>query len=59
MALLILIGRPPASFTQDFIVQQAIAPGMTNLIRWQTHRYVLRQSVCSRHPAYIARHNSC
>ena len=45
MALLILIGRPLASFTHDLIVQQAIAPGMTNLIRWQTHRYVLRQSV--------------
>jgi ATP-binding cassette subfamily B multidrug efflux pump len=44
MALLILIGRPLASFTHDLIVQQAIAPGMTNLIRWQTHRYV-RQSV--------------
>jgi ATP-binding cassette, subfamily B, multidrug efflux pump len=45
IALLILIGRPLASFTHDLIVQQAIAPGMTNLIRWQTHRYVLRQSV--------------
>jgi ABC-type multidrug transport system fused ATPase/permease subunit len=45
MALLILIGRPMASFVHDLIVQQAIAPGMTNLIRWQTHRYVLRQSV--------------
>src|SRR6202050_3273303 len=44
-APLILIGRPLASFTHDLIVQQAIAPGMTNLIRWQTHRYVLRQSV--------------
>ena len=32
MALLILIGRPLASFTHDLIVQQAIAPGMTNLI---------------------------
>ncbi|MGA9847902.1 MAG: ABC transporter ATP-binding protein [Roseiarcus sp.] len=45
MALLILIGRPLASFTHDLVVQQAIAPGMTNLIRWQTHRYVLRQSL--------------
>jgi ATP-binding cassette subfamily B multidrug efflux pump len=45
MALLILIGRPMANFTHDLVVQQAIAPGMTNLIRWQTHRYVLRQSV--------------
>ena len=45
MALLILIGRPLASFAHDLIVQQAIAPGMTNMIRWQTHRYVLRQSI--------------
>ena len=45
MALLILVGRPMASFAHDLVVQQAIAPGMTNLIRWQTHRYVLRQSV--------------
>jgi ATP-binding cassette subfamily B multidrug efflux pump len=45
MGLLIFIGRPMASFAHDLIVQQAIAPGMTNLIRWQTHRYVLRQSV--------------
>jgi ATP-binding cassette, subfamily B, multidrug efflux pump len=45
MALLILVARPLASFTHDMIVQQALAPGMTNLIRWQTHRYVLRQSV--------------
>jgi ATP-binding cassette subfamily B multidrug efflux pump len=45
MGLLILVGRPLASFVHDLIVQQAIAPGMTNLIRWQTHRYVLRQSV--------------
>ena len=27
------------------MTQQAIAPGFTNLIRWQTHRYVLRQSM--------------
>jgi ATP-binding cassette subfamily B multidrug efflux pump len=45
MGLLILIGRPMASFTHDLVVQQALAPGMTNLIRWQTHRYVLRQSI--------------
>ncbi len=45
MALLVLVGRPLASFTHDLITQQAVAPGMTNMIRWQTHRYVLRQSV--------------
>jgi ATP-binding cassette subfamily B multidrug efflux pump len=45
MALLVLVGRPLANFTHDLLTQQAIAPGMTNLIRWQTHRYVLRQSL--------------
>jgi ATP-binding cassette subfamily B multidrug efflux pump len=45
MGLLILVGRPFANFTHDLLTQQAIAPGMTNLIRWQTHRYVLRQSL--------------
>ena len=45
IGLLILIGRPLANFTHDLLTQQAIAPGMTNLIRWQTHRYVLRQSL--------------
>ena len=45
MGLLILVGRPLANFTHDLLTQQAMAPGMTNLIRWQTHRYVLRQSL--------------
>jgi len=41
----ILIGRPLANIAHDLLTQQAIAPGLTNLIRWQTHRYVLRQSL--------------
>ena len=45
MAALVLIARPLASFVHDLITQQAIAPGFTNLVRWQTHRYVLRQSM--------------
>jgi ATP-binding cassette subfamily B multidrug efflux pump len=45
MGALILFVRPLAGMTHDLLTQQAIAPGMTNLIRWQTHRYVLRQSV--------------
>jgi ATP-binding cassette subfamily B multidrug efflux pump len=45
MGLLILVGRPLASFTHDLLTQQAIAPGLTNLVRWQTHHYVSRQSV--------------
>jgi ATP-binding cassette, subfamily B, multidrug efflux pump len=45
MGLLILVARPLAGLAHDLITQQSVAPGMTNLIRWQTHRYVLRQSV--------------
>jgi ATP-binding cassette, subfamily B, multidrug efflux pump len=45
MALVILLARPLAGLSHDLLTQQAIAPGMTNLIRWQTHRFVLRQSV--------------
>ena len=45
MGALVLIVRPLASFAHDLVTQQAVAPGFTNLIRWQTHRWVLRQSM--------------
>jgi ATP-binding cassette, subfamily B, multidrug efflux pump len=45
MGAVILLARPLANLAHDLLTQQAIAPGMTNLIRWQTHRYVLRQSL--------------
>jgi len=45
MAALVLVVRPLATLTHDLVTQQAIAPGFTNLIRWQTHRWVLRQSM--------------
>jgi len=45
MGVVILVVRPLAQLAHDLLVQQTIAPGMTNLIRWQTHRYVLRQSL--------------
>jgi ATP-binding cassette subfamily B multidrug efflux pump len=45
MGLAILIARPLATISHDLLTQQTTAPGWTNLIRWQTHRYVLRQSL--------------
>ena len=45
MAALVLIARPLAGLAHDLLTQQTIAPGFTNLIRWQTHRWVLRQSM--------------
>ncbi len=45
MAFVALILRPLIALLHDLLVQQAISPCFTNLIRWQTHRYVLRQSL--------------
>ncbi len=45
MAALVLVARPTVSLAHDLLTQQTVAPGFTNLIRWQTHRYVLRQSM--------------
>jgi ATP-binding cassette subfamily B multidrug efflux pump len=43
--LLVLLGlRPAALLLQNLITNQAINPGMTNLIRWQNHWHVSRQS---------------
>jgi ATP-binding cassette subfamily B multidrug efflux pump len=44
MAGVVLIGRPLAVMTQGLIANQAIAANVTNLIRWQSHRHVVRQS---------------
>jgi ATP-binding cassette subfamily B multidrug efflux pump len=43
--LVVLLGvRPAALLLQNLITNQAINPGMTNLIRWQNHWHVSRQS---------------
>jgi ATP-binding cassette subfamily B multidrug efflux pump len=44
MAAVLLFGRPLAMLTQNLITNQAIVPGLTNLIRWQSHWHVVRQS---------------
>lgn len=45
MGFVIVIARPVFTALHDLVVHQAIAPGFTNLIRWQNHRHVLRQSI--------------
>lgn len=45
LALLAVVVRPVLVGLQALLRNQAMAPGFTNLIRWQTHRYVLRQSL--------------
>jgi ATP-binding cassette subfamily B multidrug efflux pump len=45
MAFVALVLRPVVSTAHDFIKNQMISAGCTSRIRWQTHRYVLRQSL--------------
>ena len=44
MALVLLVARPLAMLIQNLITNQAIVPGFSNLIRWQSHWHVVRQS---------------
>jgi ATP-binding cassette subfamily B multidrug efflux pump len=45
MAFVALVLRPLVSTAHDFIKNQMMASTFTGRIRWQTHRYVLRQSL--------------
>ena len=44
MALVLLVVRPTAMLVQNLITNQAIIPSFSNLIRWQSHWHVVRQS---------------
>jgi ATP-binding cassette subfamily B multidrug efflux pump len=44
MAAVLLIARPAAFIAQNLVANQAVAPGLTNLTRWQSHWHVVRQS---------------
>lgn len=45
MAFVAIVARPVLFGVHTLLVNQAIIPTFTNLVRWQTHRYVLRQSL--------------
>ena len=45
MGFVVAVARPVVTILHDLLVQQSLAPSFTNLVRWQTHRYVLRQTV--------------
>ncbi len=44
MAAVLLVVRPAAMLALLLVTNQAIAPGLSNLIRWQSHWTVVRQS---------------
>lgn len=45
MAVVALLLRPLFIGLHDLLVHQTINPGMTSMIRWQNHNYLLRQSL--------------
>jgi ATP-binding cassette, subfamily B, multidrug efflux pump len=45
MAATVLIARPAVVFVHALMQFQAIFPGLTNLVRWQSHIHVVRQSI--------------
>ena len=44
MAFVLLVARPAAMLVQNLITNQAIIPSFSNLVRWQSHWHVVRQS---------------
>ncbi len=44
MALLVLLGRPLALMLDSLVRNNAVVPGVTSMIRWQSHWHVVRQS---------------
>ncbi len=44
MVAILLVARPVAIAFQHLVTNQAINPGFTNLVRWQSHWHVVRQS---------------
>ncbi|MDD0977671.1 ABC transporter ATP-binding protein [Pseudomonas fontis] len=45
MLVVTLLLRPIFTGLHDLLVHQTISPGMTSMIRWQNHNYVLKQSL--------------
>jgi ATP-binding cassette, subfamily B, multidrug efflux pump len=45
MAIVALVLRPLVGVARDLVVNQAVTPGFSTLIRWQAHRHVLGQSM--------------
>src|SRR5690348_11003456 len=44
MAAVLLLLRPASHFADRVLINQIVNPGLSNLIRWQNHWHVVRQS---------------
>ncbi len=55
MAVVTLLIRPVLFGLHDLLVHQTITPSLTTLIRWQNHRYVLKQGLGFFHNDFAGR----
>ncbi|NYE22981.1 ABC transporter ATP-binding protein [Pigmentiphaga litoralis] len=55
MAFVAMIIRPVVTGLHDLLVHQTISPGLTTMIRWQNHRYVLKQGLSFFHNDFAGR----
>ncbi|EKF60105.1 ABC transporter-like protein [Agrobacterium albertimagni AOL15] len=45
LIVLVLVIRPLVTTLQGVVLNQSIAPGVTNMVRWQSHWHVIRQNI--------------
>lgn len=55
MAGVALIVRPLLTALHDLLVHPTINPGLNTLVRWQNHRYVLKQGLSFFHSDFAGR----
>src|SRR5690606_9637762 len=55
MAVVVLVVRPVFTVLSRGLINLAIAPSMTTLVRWRSYRYVLRQSLGFFHNDFAGR----
>ncbi|MEG9883209.1 MAG: ABC transporter ATP-binding protein [Hyphomicrobiales bacterium] len=55
MALVIVLVRPLLGWLHALLVHQSVEANLTNLVRWQTHRHILRQSLGFFHNDFAGR----
>jgi ATP-binding cassette subfamily B multidrug efflux pump len=55
MLLLVVLIRPAVAVVHGLILHQAILPGVTNMVRWQSHWHVVRQNISFFHNDFAGR----
>jgi ATP-binding cassette subfamily B multidrug efflux pump len=55
MAFVVLVLRPFSVLASRGLTNLALVPGLTSLVRWHSHRYVLRQSLSFFHNDFAGR----